>query len=962
MASKQDRYEKSKSRETDNCQWISSGFENYLADLSNNDIAGSRDRAIDFLILGSGYGAAIAARELTRHYTQCKDVVIFERGEAYLPGSFPDNISELPTHIRISPTAEGKPIGTPSGLFDLRTSKHMNCLVANGLGGGSLINAGVMRRPPAHAFNEHWPKNITAQSMEPYFDQAELLLGSHYRDKNNQKNIPVTVDLKSEQQEHTKTRLLDIQVNKINAKTNVESSTDTFSFETAAITVAGESGANQSGVYLDKCINCADCATGCNHNAKNSLDVNLLFEAHTNGATIVTGVTALKVAKVEQGNNSDDDNLWYVECRYTDDKLFKREPGSHPDQPGINRIYARNILICSGALGSTELLHNSASPQLQFSNTLGGGFSGNGDSLTFYPTHNLSEDIRPKSSARESQPPKDRNIGPTIGGVVSVDSTEPDGRESTVLIEEMAIPATIRPIFEEPIEFAQYVRHVFKTNLFGSKDNSEHVDAHDVDHTGIYAAIGDDKADGKLLPIQPTHPGADPSDGRLQIVWGNKSTNDTTTDDDNELKEDFESIDTLFQTQTQFINRLFGQKDNKTQLLPNPMWRIFSPMGNLIENVFGLDRDKQAMSVHPLGGCRMADTPDTGVTDEYGRVFDGSKANTVHEGLYVLDGSIVPRALSANPALTISALTLRAIDKLISKQGFNHVARDTEAQTQTQTQTKATDDASIDPSTVQTNVSIDKIKRDSVPQRLNAAASTSTFTLLERLTGDIDFELEDQKQTLFVELTIRSAPKNLREFSDSEFSDVNDNDCFSASSDWGHRGYTTMLRLYESKADYDQAEQNALITKPAVDLKDWQDENGFMASVLEKQNDWEKHLSANAVAVIQLSGKIRVLHQKPFDWINRIKAIVRNIKLLAIMLWQTRSIGLAWKTMKSLYLTYTLKPVAMAWKTSSQASDTGSILTTIKQHFQDAISDSGTKPAVVGENACMHIQLSLIHI
>ena len=159
------------------------------------------------------------------------------------------------------------------------------------------------------------------------------------------------------------------------------------------------------------------------------------------------------------------------------------------------------------------------------------------------------------------------------------------------------------------------------------------------------------------MPIQPTQPGVDPSDGRLQIVWGNNNTHSNTTDKDDEPKENFESIDTLFKTQTQFINTLFGQNDDKTQMLPNPMWRIFSPMGNLVENVFGLDRDKQAMSVHPLGGCRMADTPDTGVTDEYGRVFDGSKANTVHDGLYVLDGSIVPRALSANPALTISALT-----------------------------------------------------------------------------------------------------------------------------------------------------------------------------------------------------------------------------------------------------------------------------------------------------------------
>jgi len=115
MTSNQDKSKKSKSRETNNCRWISSGFENYLADLTNNDIAGSPDKPIDFLIIGSGYGAAIAARELSRQFAQtgssedptqggCKEIVIFERGEEYLPGSFPDNFSELPTHLRISPT------------------------------------------------------------------------------------------------------------------------------------------------------------------------------------------------------------------------------------------------------------------------------------------------------------------------------------------------------------------------------------------------------------------------------------------------------------------------------------------------------------------------------------------------------------------------------------------------------------------------------------------------------------------------------------------------------------------------------------------------------------------------------------------------------------------------------------------------------------------------------------------
>ena len=114
-----------------------------------------------------------------------------------------------------------------------------------------------------------------------------------------------------------------------------------------------------------------------------------------------------------------------------------------------------------------------------------------------------------------------------------------------------------------------------------------------------------------------------------------------------------------------------------------------------------------------------------------------------------------------------------------------------------------------------------------------------------------------------------------------------------------------MLRLYASKADYDEAEQNALLTHPVLDRDDWQDETGFMASVLDKQNDWEKHLSANAVAIINLSGNIRVLHQKSFDWINRTKSTVRNIKSLAGILIQTRSLSLAWNATKSLYLTYT---------------------------------------------------------
>jgi choline dehydrogenase-like flavoprotein len=72
---------------------------------------------------------------------------------------------------------------------------------------------------------------------------------------------------------------------------------------------------------------------------------------------------------------------------------------------------------------------------------------------------------------------------------------------------------------------------------------------------------------------------------------------------------------------------------------------------------------------HPLGGCRMAETANDGVVDEYGRVFDKSKTGEArfYKGLYIADASIIPTALGVNPSLTISALSLGVADKIIEE-------------------------------------------------------------------------------------------------------------------------------------------------------------------------------------------------------------------------------------------------------------------------------------------------------
>lgn len=80
---------------------------------------------------------------------------------------------------------------------------------------------------------------------------------------------------------------------------------------------------------------------------------------------------------------------------------------------------------------------------------------------------------------------------------------------------------------------------------------------------------------------------------------------------------------------------------------------------------FSLDNGPlgQFVTAHPLGGCPMADDPTRGVVDGYGRVYG------YEESLRVLDGSIIPSALGANPSKTIAALAERGVAQLIEERG-----------------------------------------------------------------------------------------------------------------------------------------------------------------------------------------------------------------------------------------------------------------------------------------------------
>ena len=69
----------------------------------------------------------------------------------------------------------------------------------------------------------------------------------------------------------------------------------------------------------------------------------------------------------------------------------------------------------------------------------------------------------------------------------------------------------------------------------------------------------------------------------------------------------------------------------------------------------------------------MGNDAGCGVVDHKCRVFSaaaGAADSAVHRGLYVIDGSIIPRSLGVNPLLTITALAERALLHMGADFGF----------------------------------------------------------------------------------------------------------------------------------------------------------------------------------------------------------------------------------------------------------------------------------------------------
>jgi choline dehydrogenase-like flavoprotein/alpha-beta hydrolase superfamily lysophospholipase len=666
------------------CRWIARGLEHLLRKSAGTTPVGEFD--FDILIVGSGYGGSVAAAQLAGYHDattgQPTRLGVLERGEEYLPGSFPADESVLPGHVRFSTPGASLPRGQAQGLFDVRMGEDVCTLLANGLGGGSLINAGVLAEPaPEVLAGAHWPAQLREIApLLTFYPKARALLRAA---------DPAGADQTVLQHQGGHVPLKFVALERLSAAAP-------GAFTPAKLATALVDGPNAAGVRLKACTQCGNCATGCNEQAKNSLDENLLVEAWRHGAQIYTGATVLKVESLpgEAG--------WLVHVVHTDPQLRRH-------QNAALRLRTRRLILAAGTLGSTEILLRSRSDTLEFSARLGTGFSGNGDMFAVaYAQQAMANAVAPAAGTAASAP------GPSITGIIDLRSSP-----ERIVIQEFAIPGALSRLFHESFALAHTLQRLCEADHSWHTQHSQQLDPCAVDVEAMQRTLplgimGHDDAGGRieLTGTLDTLQG----DGAVRVRWPRT-----------------EAGDAAHSQRLQRLTQLLDASRSGGTLLSNPISQL---LPQATSSLIGTPRGP-SLTVHPLGGCWLAEDARGGVVDHLGRVFNPAQGlDAVHPDLIVLDGSIVPGSVGINPSLTIAALALRAVS-LLRGQWMSAAP----------TRTPHSGGVLERP-----------IYRRSAPI---ATPMPTRVTVLERLSGTVPLQVGDGVQPRVVQLTLQFAPVEL---------------------------------------------------------------------------------------------------------------------------------------------------------------------------------------------------------
>jgi cholesterol oxidase len=577
-------------------------------------MAGSYRGHYDAVVIGSGFGGAVAAYQLVAE--GALRVLLLERGMPYPPGSFARTPREMSQNF-------WDPSAGLHGLFEMWSFSRVRALVSSGLGGGSLIYANVMLPKPPETFaagpsNDYVPWPISPDALKGWYADAATFLApdtlpAEYAERPRERGGVTKTQqfMAAARAQGLDPKLAPIAVT-FRAAGGEASPT--------ARPVPGEPfGAhNLHGRLRHTCTLVGECDLGCNEGAKNSLDYTYLSRFLETGtspdgsdarARIFTCCEATGIEPAPDGGY----RVNYVEHRAARAIVQHRrelhdrgEPLLDPDTDETSDEWTRTVtatvvVVAAGTFGSTRLLLSSRPRLPRLSPQLGRRFSTNGDLLTV---------------ARECRAPDGtwRNLDPSYGPVITAYAEHTAGGRRLWMQDAggPGVSAWAWQIGEIPRDLWS-ARALLPGLLRGR-------------HGGrisrlMARALGSAGSSSAMLPMLTM--GEDVSGGRMRLEGDGLALD---WDPRGRSRSYFGSAVSLAE---QFADRLGGR-------LGPPFAARWAP----------------GLTAHPLGGCPMGADANSGVVDSYGEVFG-------YRGLFVADGSIMPGPVGPNPSFTIAAMAGR---------------------------------------------------------------------------------------------------------------------------------------------------------------------------------------------------------------------------------------------------------------------------------------------------------------
>ncbi|MEV8506947.1 GMC family oxidoreductase [Actinoplanes sp. NPDC051475] len=279
----------------------------------------SATESTDVLVIGSGFGGAIAAYHLAAGGAR---VTVLERGPWLRADEFEHDFKLGASYTRI---------------FDFVIGDGMSVLGGNCVGGGSVVYFATMPRAPRFVFERRgsigrrmWPAAISRDSLEPWYDKiAEALPVT----QQSWDRVPYAGGL----------------------------------FAAACHHAGRTANAAPAAIDVDMCTNCNWMMAGCRFDAKRSLLLNYLPAALAHGAEI------RPLHEVQHLTRSADGS-YRVHYRIVDAEDYRILHGE-------GTIDAKIVVVAAGA-GATPVILQRSEPHLgRMPHAVGRYFSGNGERL-----------------------------------------------------------------------------------------------------------------------------------------------------------------------------------------------------------------------------------------------------------------------------------------------------------------------------------------------------------------------------------------------------------------------------------------------------------------------------------------------------------------------------------------------------------------------------------------------------